>query len=147
MTCSTRPSRKERTDEHLRFEVEVPARGETKLRVQERRLLRRREELQKQSLRGSAALPAARALIDQRTYDQVAEAVAPLWEKIGDNEKRIKEVEKERQKLYKAQTADPGQHGRAVDDGQGGDLARPLRGAAGGQRGSAQGAQRAGSRL
>ena len=43
---------KERTDEHLRFDVEVPAQAETKLRVRERRLLSRREELQRQSYQG-----------------------------------------------------------------------------------------------
>ena len=95
------PEPKERTDEHVRFEVEVPARGETTLRVQERRLMRRREELQRQSYKGLERY-LERGLIDRETHDVVAELLR-LWEKITDNEQLLAEAEKERQKIYKAQ--------------------------------------------
>ena len=43
------PDPKEQTDEHFRFEVEVPPQGESKLKVSERRLLTRQEKLHKQT--------------------------------------------------------------------------------------------------
>jgi hypothetical protein len=46
------PEPKEHTNEHPRFEVEVPAQGEKALRVQERRLMSRHEEPRRQSTEG-----------------------------------------------------------------------------------------------
>jgi hypothetical protein len=95
------PEPEERTDEHLRFAVEVPARGETTLRVQERSLVTRWEELRQQSY-SALQQYLKQGLLDQAAYDRVA-ALLKLWNRIADNEKRLKEVEQDRQKIYKAQ--------------------------------------------
>jgi hypothetical protein len=95
------PKPKERTDEHFRFEVEVPMRGEKTLRVQERRLLSRKEKLQRQSYSGLQRY-LKEGLIDQKTHDKIAQLLQ-LWEKISDNESLVEELEKERQKIYKVQ--------------------------------------------
>jgi hypothetical protein len=111
---------KERTDEHLRFEVEVAARGEKTLRVQERRSLSRREELQKQSLKGLRKHLKNR-LIDQEMYDKIAELLK-IWEQIADKEKALKNIEKERQKIYKAQQQIQGNMGALGTQGKEGAL-------------------------
>jgi len=114
------PAPKEQTDEHLRFEVEVVARGETKLKVQERRLLTRREEVQKQSydvLRNYLR----RGLLDQRVYDKIT-ALLKLWEQIGTYERRLKEVDAERQKIYKGQQQVQGNMGALSATGKEGAL-------------------------
>jgi hypothetical protein len=111
---------KERTDEHLRFEVEVAARGEKTLRVQERRLLSRREELQKQSLKGLRK-HLKNGLIDQEIYDKIAELLK-IWEQIADREKAFKNIEKERQKIYKAQQQIQGNMGALGTQGKEGAL-------------------------
>jgi hypothetical protein len=114
------PTPKERTDEHLRFEVEVAARGEKTLRVQERRLLSRREELQKQSLKGLHK-HLKNGLIDQKIYDTIAELLK-LWEQIADKEKALKNIEQERQKIYKAQQQIQGNMGALGTQGKEGAL-------------------------
>ncbi len=95
------PEPQEKTSEHLRFEVDVPARCEKIFRVQERRLVSRREELHKQSFKGLENY-LQKGLIDQTTYDNVAELLK-LWEQIADKEKELAGCDKERQKVYKAQ--------------------------------------------
>ncbi len=95
------PDPRERTDEHYRFEVRVPARGEATFRVQERRLVSRRESLQKQSFQGLQRY-LRDGLLDRRTYDRLAELLS-LWEQIADKKKAIARIDKERQKIYKAQ--------------------------------------------
>jgi hypothetical protein len=95
------PTPKETTEEHLRFEVEIPSRSEETLRVQERRSLSRREELQQQSLQGIQKY-LEKGLIDRDTYDKVTELLK-LWGKIAEKEKELKKIDKERQKIYKAQ--------------------------------------------
>lgn len=114
------PEPEERTDEHLRFEVEVPARGEVKLRVQERRLMRRREELRKQSYEGLQRY-LEKGLLDREAYDTVAELLG-LWEQIADHEKRVQEVGAERQKIYQAQQQIQGNMGALSTTGKEGTL-------------------------
>jgi hypothetical protein len=92
---------REQTDEHLRFEISVPAQSEKALKVQERRLLSRREELRRQSY-GGLRRYLRQGIIDERTHARLAELLK-LWERIGDHEKALKEVETERAALYKAQ--------------------------------------------
>jgi hypothetical protein len=111
---------KEHTDEHFRFEVEVPSRGETKLRVQERRLVSRREELRRQSYQILQHY-LRRGLLDQVAYDHMAELLR-LWEKVGDTEKRLAEVDQERQKIYKAQQQIQGNMGALSTTGKEGAL-------------------------
>ena len=95
------PEPVEQTDEHLRFEVQVPKQGEAKLKVQERQLIRRQVELQRMTHTGLKK-HLSQGLIDQAVYDQVADLLK-LWEEIADHEKALEEIEKERQKIYKAQ--------------------------------------------
>ena len=114
------PEPKERTDEHLRFEVEVPARAEAKLRVQERRLLRRREELQRQSYEGLQRY-LQQGLLDRDAYDKVTDLMR-LWEKIADDEKQLKETDQERQKVYQAQQQIQGNMGALSATGKEGAL-------------------------
>jgi len=95
------PAPKEHSAEHLRFEVNAPGRNEAKLRVQARRLVKRREELRRlssQTLQGYLK----RGLLSSPSYDHVSELLA-LWEQITAAEKRLAEVDQERQKVYKAQ--------------------------------------------
>jgi len=114
------PEPKERTDEHWRFELQVPARGETKLRVQARRLVQRREELRKQSYKGLKSY-LQRGLMDSATYDRAAELLK-LWAKIAESEQRLQKVEKERQKVYKAQVQIQGNMGALSKTGKEGAL-------------------------
>ena len=95
------PEPAEQTDEHLRFDITAPARGEIKLRVQERRLVSRREELRRQSYRGLQRY-LQKGLIDPQTQAAVAELLR-LWEQIAEDERGLKEAEQDRKKLYKAQ--------------------------------------------
>jgi len=92
---------KEQTQEHRRFEVEASAGEEVVLRVQERKLVRRREALHRRSvreLRGFLKL----GLLDHRNERALGELLA-LWHKIAGHENRLEELEKERAKIFKAQ--------------------------------------------
>ncbi|HOT91562.1 MAG TPA: hypothetical protein PLJ78_07160 [Anaerolineae bacterium] len=95
------PLPKERTDEHLRFEVSAPAWGEAVLKVQERRLLARQEDVQKQSHQVLQRY-LKQGLMDQATYDQIVKLLM-LYDTIADYEKQIKQLDEERDKIYKAQ--------------------------------------------
>ena len=92
------PEPVDQTSDDLRFEVVVPADKESKLRVQERRLVSRREQLRKQSYRGLQRY-LRQGLIDKETHAQVAELLG-LWERISDNERSLKEAGAERQKIF-----------------------------------------------
>ena len=92
---------KERTDEHLRFEVDVPAWEESVLKVQERRLVSRQEALEKQTHRGLSRY-LKQGLIDRKAHDQVVKLLM-LYDTIADHEKQLKQLEDEREKVYKAQ--------------------------------------------
>jgi hypothetical protein len=114
------PQPKERTGEHLRFEVDVPARGEDTLRVHERRLVSRREELHKQSYEGLQRY-LQQGLLERDAYDQVTGLMA-LWEKIADDEKQLQQTDKERQKVYQAQQQIQGNMGALSATGKEGAL-------------------------
>jgi hypothetical protein len=114
------PDPKERTEGHWRFEVSTPARGETTLKVQERRLMRRREELRKQSYKGLQDF-LKQGLLDRGTHDRVAELLG-LWEKAEENEQRLAKVEQERQKIYQAQQQIQGNMGALTQTGKEGKL-------------------------
>jgi hypothetical protein len=114
------PDPRERTEEHWRFEVSTPARGETTLKVQERRLMRRKEELRKQSYKGLQDF-LKQGLLDRQTHDRVAELLG-LWEKIEANEQRLVEMEQERQKIYQTQQQIQGNMGALTQTGAEGKL-------------------------
>jgi len=114
------PEAKERTDEHMRFEVDVPARGEAALLVQERRLVRRREALRDQSFQGLQRY-LQEGLLDRAAYDRVAEILG-LIGRITENENKIAEADKERDKIYKAQQQIQGNMGALGATGKEGAL-------------------------
>lgn len=95
------PEPSEKTDEHWRFAVEVPARGETVLRVQERRLLTRHESIQRQSFEQLNRY-LRQGLMDRATHDSVV-AILRLIEEVDSLKQRIIEVEGEREKVYRSQ--------------------------------------------
>ncbi|MFN2243329.1 MAG: hypothetical protein ACK2U2_13650 [Anaerolineae bacterium] len=114
------PEPKERTQDHLRFDVEVPAHGETTLRVRERRLLSRQEQLQKQSYEGLRRY-LEQELLDREAYETVTELLG-LWERIAGSEKRVQEIDRERQKIYQAQQQIQGNMGALSATGKEGAL-------------------------
>ncbi|MGC9357494.1 MAG: hypothetical protein ACP5GX_06505 [Anaerolineae bacterium] len=114
------PEPRERADEHLRFAIEVPARSETHLQVRERRLVRRKEELQRQSLDGLRRY-LQQGLLDRATLDRVAKLLL-LWDTITDYRKEIAEVAEERGKIYQAQQQIQGNMGALSQTGKEGAL-------------------------
>lgn len=91
----------EKSDEHFRFSVEVPAGGERTLRVRARRLLSRREQLQRQSY-AQLQRYLRDGLLGQDTHENLV-ALLRLWEQIEEKQRRLHEVEQERHKIYQAQ--------------------------------------------
>lgn len=95
------PEPQERTDEHLRFLVAAPPRQETTLRVQERALRSRQEALLGQTI-GGIRKYLDKGLLDRDTHDRIVELLH-LWQKIREKDQALKQVEKDRQKIYQAQ--------------------------------------------
>ena len=88
------PEPVEQTPDFVRFAVESPGGGEATLRVSERRLVVRREELRR--LSGAALQGSLKAgLLDVKTYNRLA-GLLDLWSQIAVHEKRLAEIEKER---------------------------------------------------
>ena len=114
------PEPAERTDEHLRFQVQAPAWGETTLQVQERRLTRRREELRKQSYKALQKY-LRQGLIERGLHDQVTDLLK-LWDKIEENEKALTRIEKDREKVYQAQQQIQGNMGALSQTGKEGNM-------------------------
>jgi len=110
----------EKTDEHLRFAVDAPARGEATLLVRERRLLSRREEIRRQSAQALQDY-LARGLLDSNTHTQLRELL-DLWERVAAHERRLTEIEQERQKIYKGQEQVRGNMGALGAAGKEGEL-------------------------
>jgi len=96
----TAPPR-ERTDEHLRFEVKAPPWGEVTLKVRERRLLRRREEVKKQSHHGLKDY-LEQGSLDRAVYDEMHQLLM-LYDAIADHELQMSRIEHDREKIHKTQ--------------------------------------------
>jgi hypothetical protein len=114
------PDPLERTDEHWRFQLLLGADEERTLRVQERRLVRRREELLRQSYKGLQRY-LRRGLIDRQTHDRIAELLK-LQQQIANNERRLKKIEQQRQKIYVAQQQIQGNMNALSNTGKEGSL-------------------------
>jgi hypothetical protein len=114
------PQPEESTDEHVRIQVQVPARRKGTLRVQERRLVARREELRKQSVRGLQRY-LRQGLITPAVHEHVAELLS-LWERIADGEERIEGLASERKTVYEAQRQIQGNMGALSTTGKEGTL-------------------------
>jgi hypothetical protein len=114
------PQPEESTDEHVRIQVQVPARRKGTLRVQERRLATRREELRKQSLMGLQSY-LNQGLITPAVHEHVAELLS-LWDRIADCEERIENLVSERKTVYEAQRQIQGNMGALSTTGKEGTL-------------------------
>jgi hypothetical protein len=114
------PAPREQTAEHVRFAVQAPARGEATLRVQERRLLSRHEEIRHQSAHALQGF-ATRGLLSKQAHAQLS-ALLALWERIAAHERRLAEIEQERQKIYKGQEQVRGNMGALSATGKEGEL-------------------------
>ena len=95
------PQAVEMTIGNARFAVEALAGGELTLRLQERRLLRRREEIGPNAAKGLRVYLNTR-LLSNGESTQLEEMLA-LWEQVAIDEQRLKEIEQERVQIYKAQ--------------------------------------------
>jgi hypothetical protein len=114
------PQPEESTDEHVRIQVQAPPRGKGKLRVQERRLMRRREELRKQSAQGLQHY-LRQGLMTPAAHEQVA-GLLSLWERLADCEERIEGLASERKTVYEAQRQIQGNMGALSTTGKEGTL-------------------------
>jgi hypothetical protein len=95
------PEPRETTAEQHRFSVAVPPRQERRLRVQQRHLVSRREELQRQSYEQLGRY-LRDGLLDRQAHDQLV-ALLRLWEQIGEVQKRLEELNQQREKVFRTQ--------------------------------------------
>lgn len=95
------PSPAEETDDFLRYKLIIPAWGDSKLKIQERRLVSRREEFQKQSFKGLQRY-LTDGLIDQQTFSAIS-GLLKLYDNLAEYEDQLKNVKAERESIYKAQ--------------------------------------------
>jgi hypothetical protein len=91
----------ETTAGQLRFGITVAPQREERLRVQERQLISRREQLERQSYEQLNRY-LKQGLLDRQTHDAVAELLQ-LWERIGDAQKRLEKIDARRRALYQSQ--------------------------------------------
>ncbi|MEA3334786.1 MAG: hypothetical protein U9R25_02680 [Chloroflexota bacterium] len=95
------PEPVETTEAHLRFKLDVPAHGEASLMVKERRLVRRREEIRKQTPRALQQY-LNDGILSGRDKGRLEELLS-IWSQIAAKEQRLKKIDQERGKVYKAQ--------------------------------------------
>ena len=103
-----------------RFQVKVKARETATLKVQARRLMWRREEIQRQSYEALRNY-LSKGLMERGAYEKAAELLR-LWEQIAEAERRVQQVEQERQKVYQAQQQIQGNMGALGATGKEGEL-------------------------
>ncbi len=114
------PVPQERTDTQLRFEVEVADWSETKLKVQERRLVSRREELRQQSYQ-TLQRYLKQGLMDRLVHDQITKLLT-LYDTVNSHGKRLEEINVERAKIYEAQRQIQGNMAALTQTGKEGAL-------------------------
>jgi hypothetical protein len=95
------PKPAEQTAETNRFTVAVAPQGETTLRVQQRRLRRRQEQIERQSY-ANLRHYLQKGLIDRSTHDQIA-AILGLVEKISEQKQRLDTLDKRREQGHEEQ--------------------------------------------
>ena len=95
------PTPEARTGSHLRFAVTASPGAETTLKVQARRLIRRREEITDQSYQQLQGYVQG-GLIDEATLNRLTKLLM-LWDTVRDYESRLADVETRREKHYRAQ--------------------------------------------
>jgi hypothetical protein len=111
---------KERDATTFRFDVSVDAAKEKVFMVEERRLLSRREEIQKQSLAGLKKY-LENGFMEKEVYDQLLELLG-MWEKIGERESLQADLEKERLKIQRDQETLRNNLGALSKEGSEGEL-------------------------
>ncbi len=94
---------KERDATAYRFEVKVDGAKDETFTVEERRVLSRREEIQKQSLAGLKQY-LENGFLEKEVYEKLLELLG-FWEKIGEKESARADIEKERLKIQRDQEA------------------------------------------
>ncbi len=85
----------------LRYKLSLDLHSESTYSIKERRVLSRREDLQKISLRGLKDY-LEKGLLERDVFDKLHNLFF-LWEKIDTLEKEIKELDARREKLYRMQ--------------------------------------------
>ena len=95
------PKPAEQTAETNRFTVEIAPQSETTLRVQQRRLRRRQEQIERQSY-ANLRHYLQKGLIDRSTHDQIA-AILGLVEKISEQKQRLDTLDKNRKQGHEDQ--------------------------------------------
>jgi hypothetical protein len=114
------PETEEISTDYWRFKVEAPPRGESTLRVQVRRLVSRREQLEKQSY-AKLQEYLRDGLMNRDTFQQVAHLLR-LWEQIEEQEQLLAKIGRERELIYAAQEQIRGNM-QALDSGGGAESA------------------------
>jgi hypothetical protein len=114
------PKAKETTSEFFRFEVKAPAQGEFTQEIKERRLTYRREEIRSQSLENLSRF-LRQGLLEQKVYEKLADLLH-LWEKLAEHERELAQIDKDREKIFKAQQQIQGNMGALGNAGREGDL-------------------------
>jgi hypothetical protein len=95
------PEPLETTPSAHRFAVEAAAVGEAVLRVQQRALMRRVEDVRRVSHEGLRRF-LQQGLIEPAVYERVT-TLLRAWERIGDHEQEIQDLKGERETVYAAQ--------------------------------------------
>ncbi len=95
------PSPAEETDDYVRYKLLIPAWGDSKLKIQEQRLVSRREDFKKQSFKGLQRY-LTNDLIDQRTFNLISDLLK-LYDTLEDYEDQLKKIKEKRESIYKAQ--------------------------------------------
>jgi hypothetical protein len=106
----------EKTDDYLRYKLLIPSWEENKLKVQERRLVSRREDLQKQSFKGLQRYLSA-GLMDQHTYVLLSDLLK-LYDTLQNYEDQLKKLNTERNSIYKAQQQIQGNMAALTQEGK-----------------------------
>lgn len=120
MTIFDTPEPREHTDNEVRFEVEVPPQGEATLKVRERRLTWRHEEIQRQSYSGLQDY-LKRGLLKPRDLEKLTQLLK-LWEQVADQEKRVSDLQGERDRIRQTQQQIQGNMQVLGQTGKEGDL-------------------------
>jgi hypothetical protein len=114
------PDAAEKTADLYRFQLLVPPHGEANLRVNERRLVSRREEIRRQSLLSLQKL-LNQGLVREEVFAKLSELLG-LWEKIEKHNKTIAELSAEREKIYRQQSQIQGNLNALKQEGKEGAL-------------------------
>jgi len=114
------PDFSEKTDQYLRFTIQAPAHGEATLRVKERRLVVRREELKRQSYEELKRF-LSNGLLKREVYDK-ALVILRLWERMESKKTALTTLANERENIFKQQKQFQGNMGALGKEGKEGAL-------------------------